>query len=194
MDDKRELLLQCDLSELGSKDAKLLFMLGVLGTKELIEALCAIVGKMENKLEQQAKEPRPSGQERAEQNAKVEAMANQMEQQTKELRAKEQEQAKLQAEICAMEKRLEQQAEELRASEQERAKLKAEIGAMVKQLEQTKKLCAIEQERAEQYAKLIEQQAKYLPLDELCNVLKSQVPIKLLDLSGENLNTKNFVV
>ena len=72
MNDKRELLQQCDLSELGSKDAKLLCRLGVLGTNELIEALCAIVGKMENKLEHQEKELRANEQKRAEQHAKIE--------------------------------------------------------------------------------------------------------------------------
>ena len=71
MDDKRELLLQCDLSELGSKDAKLLCRLGVLRAKELIEVVCAIVGKMESKLEQQTKELRASEQERAKQNAEI---------------------------------------------------------------------------------------------------------------------------
>ena len=48
------------------------------------------------------------------------------------------------------------------------------------------------QEQAEQNAKQLEQQAKSMPLDQLCNVLKNQVPIKQLDLSGENLNTWNI--
>ena len=165
MGDKRELLQQCDLSELGSKDAKLLCRLDVLGTKELIETLCAIVGKMENKLEQQAEELRASEQERAEQNAKISAMATQLEQQADELRASEQERAALKAEICAMAKQLEQQAQELRVSEQKRSKLKAEIVAMAKQ-------------------------AEGLPLDQLCIPLKIQVPIKHLNLSGENQHSE----
>ena len=111
MDDKRELLLQCDLSELGSKDVKLLCRLGVLRTKELIEALCAIVGKMESKLEQQAKE--------------------------------------------------------LRASEQEQVK---------------------------QNTKQSVQQIKYMSLEQLCSVLKSQVPIKQLDWSSKNTNAMNFLI
>ena len=37
----------------------------------------------------------------------------------------------------------------------------------------------------------MEQQAKSLPLDELCILLKFQVPIKQLNLSSENLNKWN---
>ena len=84
--DKRGLLHYCDLSELGSKDAKLLCRLDVLGERELNDMLCAIVGKMENKLEQQAKELRASEQKRAEQNAKICAMEKQLEHQADELR------------------------------------------------------------------------------------------------------------
>ena len=85
MEEKQQLLLQCDLSELGSKDLKMLCKLDVLDTKELNAVLCAIVDKMENKLEQQAKELRASEQERAEQSTKIDYMEKQLEQQVKEL-------------------------------------------------------------------------------------------------------------
>ena len=74
-EDKRQLLLQCELSELGSKDSKLLCRLDVLSSKELDGWLCAVVGTMESKLEQKEKELQASKKESAELKGTIQKMA-----------------------------------------------------------------------------------------------------------------------
>ena len=43
-------------------------------------------------------------------------------------------------------------------------------------------------------AKQSVQQIKYMSLEQLCSVLKSQVPIKQLDWSSKNPNAMNFLI
>ena len=85
IEDKEELLRQCGLSELDSKDADRLCMLGVFSEKELNTVLCAVLRRTESKLGATEKELQASEMERVEQGKRLATIAKQLDQKEKEL-------------------------------------------------------------------------------------------------------------
>ena len=85
IEDKEELLRQCGLSELDSKDADRLCMLGVFSEKELNTVLCAVLRRTESKLGATEKELQASETKRAEQEKRLENIVKQLDQKEKEL-------------------------------------------------------------------------------------------------------------
>ena len=118
-EEKRELLLQCELSELDGKDAEQLYRLDVLDTKELNDVLRVVLGRMQSKLEQQAKELRANKHERSEQAKDQQTSEERRTEQSKtlvtekQLKQQEKKQVEQQIALTMLAKQLEQQAKDV---------------------------------------------------------------------------------